>query len=124
MAQDSSARPSNLGDDGDPGDCPCDFALRPWHAEMLGLEHDGTTVGWALGCFEEEMGWEPDELVAFVHQHNWDDPASMDDLAERIRFLAGRLGPAADQRHERPSRTELGSVVVQVHVIANGNVVT
>ena len=48
----------------------------------------------------------------------------MDDLAERIRFLAGRLRPAADERHEHRWPAELGSVVVHVHVIANGNVVT
>ena len=108
MTQDSAAREPGTGDDGGLGGCRCDFAARSWHAEMLELEHDGTTVGWALRCLEEETGWTPADVAAFIHQHNWEDPASMDDLAQRFAFLAGR----PDSPGERPSPGGIVSVTV------------
>ena len=122
MAQDS---PTRLGDprDADPDPCRCDFVSQPWHAEMLELERNGTFVGWALGCFEEDMGWEPADLVAFIRQHNWADPASMEDLARRIGFLAERLpsrtGHRTDQRSD--SRTVVVSMQITMTSSAEGD---
>jgi len=93
-----SRRCSSDPADPNPDPCRCDFVARPWHPEMLGLERDGSVVGWALGCFEEDMGWEPAEVVAFIRQHNWADPASMEDLAARIGYLAERLPARDDHR--------------------------
>ncbi len=56
-------------------------------------------VGWALGCFEDhDRGWEPADVVTFIRQHNWADPASMEDLAGHIAFLAGQIGRSSTVR--------------------------
>ena len=117
MAQDSAVRTPD-GESGMPGEgCRCDFVAAPWHAEMLGLERNGSVVGWALGCFEDHgVGWEPADVITFIRQHNWADPASMEDLAGHIAFLAGHIATTTSSPDPRPTPCDRFPIVLQVTV--------
>ena len=120
MAQDSAVRTPD-DDVGMPGEgCHCDFVARPWHAEMLGLERNGSVVGWALGCFEDhDRGWQPFDVVTFIRQHNWADPASMEDLAGHIAFLADHVATTTSPPDPRPTPCDRFSIVLTVTVSPN-----
>ena len=118
MAQDSAVRTPDDDESEMPGGaCRCDFVARPWHAEMLGLERNGSVVGWALGCFEDpDRGWEPADVVTFIRQHNWADPASMEDLAGHIAFLADHVATTTSPPGPRLTPGDGFSIVLQVTV--------
>ena len=84
---------------------------------------NGGETDQALGCFEDQgRGWEPADVVTFIRQHNWADPASMEDLAGHIAFLADHVANPTSPPDPRPTPCDRISIELPVTVSRSAQV--